>query len=53
MGQILLGIYILISQIMALYYTWMWIKMHDFWPGVLVAPFVGEIKGLFWIFLIW
>jgi hypothetical protein len=45
--------YLIISQIMTLYFWWLWSHDHGFWSSVLVGPIVGELKGLLWIFFIW
>ena len=46
-------IYLVISQIMTLYFWWLWAQDHGFWNSILLGPFVGEFKGLLWIFFIW
>lgn len=46
-------IYLIISQIMTLYFWWQWAQDHSFWSSVFIGPIVGELKGLFWIFFIW
>jgi hypothetical protein len=46
-------IYLTISQIMALYFWWLWAQDHNFLSSVFIGPIIGEIKGLLWIFFIW
>ena len=46
-------IYLIISQIMACYFWWLWAQDHGFLNSLLIGPLVGEIKGLLWIFFIW
>jgi len=46
-------IYLIISQIMTLYFWWQWAQDHGFWSSILLGPLVGEFKGLLWIFFIW
>ncbi len=46
-------IYLIISQIMTLYFWWQWAKVHGFLSSVIVGPIVGELKGLLWIYFIW
>lgn len=46
-------IYLIISQIMTLYFWWLWAQDHGFWSSLLIGPIVGELKGIFWIFFIW
>ena len=48
----LTGIYLVISQIMTLYFWWIWTQDHGFWSSILIGPLVGEFKGLLWIFFI-
>lgn len=45
-------VYLMISQIMALYFWWQWAQDHSFLSSIFIGPFVGEIKGLLWIFFI-
>jgi len=46
-------IYLIISQIMTMYFWWLWAQDHGFWSSILLGPLVGEFKGLLWIFFIW
>ncbi len=46
-------IYLIISQIMTLYFWWQWAQDHGFWSSLIIGPLVGELKGLLWIFFIW
>ena len=44
--------YMAISQIMAMFYWYEYAQDHGFLASVFIGPFVGEIKGLFWIIFI-
>jgi hypothetical protein len=46
------AVYLMISQIMGLYFWWLWAQHHGFWSSILIGPLVGEFKGLLWIFYI-
>ena len=46
-------IYMIISQISALYFWWQFAQHNSFWSSLLLGPFVAEFKGLLWIFFIW
>ncbi|UQD54958.1 hypothetical protein [Flavobacterium sp. K5-23] len=46
-------IYLTISQIMTLYFWWLWAQDHGFWSSILLGPLLGEFKGLLWIFFVW
>jgi len=46
-------IYLFISQIMTLYFWWEYAHENSFWSSIVIGFFVGEFKGLFWIFFIW
>lgn len=50
---IILYVYLTISQIMAVYFWWLYAQDHGFWSSLLIGPFYGELKGLLWIFFIW
>lgn len=45
-------IYLMVSQIMTLYFWWQWAQDHGFWSSILIGPLVGVFKGLLWIFFI-
>lgn len=45
-------LYLIISQIMTLYFWWQWAQDHGFWSSILIGPLVGEFKGLLWVFFI-
>jgi hypothetical protein len=45
-------IYLVISQIMALYFWWEWAHEHGFWSSLIIGPFVAEFKGFLWFFFI-
>jgi len=46
-------IYLIISQVMTLYFWWLWAQENAFWSSMILGPIVGEFKGLLWIFFIW
>ena len=50
---VLLGIYILISQFMALYYWIDYVKEDNFFMAITIDVILAELKGIFWIFLVW
>jgi hypothetical protein len=53
-GGILLGLYILISQIMSVIFFIDVCKQWDSIVGIIfLGPIVAEFKGLLWIFFIW
>ncbi len=45
-------IYLTISQFMALYFWWQWSHDHGFLSSMILGLFVGEFKGLLWVFFI-
>jgi hypothetical protein len=47
---ILAWLYFTVSQIMAMYFWWLYAKGHEFWSSILIGPIIGEVKGLLWIF---
>jgi len=49
---ILLVIYIFVSQIMAMYFWYLWAQDHGFWNSLFIGPIVGEFKGLLFPFFI-
>jgi len=53
-GGILVGLYLIISQIMSLVFL---VEIAKSWDSVLAiiffGPFLAEFKGLLWIFMIW
>ena len=51
--SIILGIYLVISQVATLYFWYDWAQDHSFWSTVFIGPLVGEFKGLLWVFFIW
>lgn len=53
LGGILLGLYFLISQIMAIYFWWEYAQEDSFLTTLLIDPFLAEFKGFLWIFFIW
>jgi hypothetical protein len=46
-------IYLVISQIMMLYFWYDWTQGHGFLSSCFIGPIVAELKGLLWIFFIW
>lgn len=50
--SILGSIYIIISQILACYFWYLWSQDHGFWSSLFIGPIVGEFKGLLWPFFI-
>ena len=52
-GGFIISIYLLISQIMALYYWIQYVKIDSFIRAITLDVFIAEIKGLLWIFFIW
>lgn len=51
-GITLLYIYLIISQIMTLYFWYMWAQNHGFLSSLFIGPLVGEFKGIFFPFFI-
>jgi len=51
--MIIVYIYLIISQVMTVYFWWLWAQDNSFWISVFIGPIVGEFKGLLWIFFIW
>lgn len=49
----LIGLYVLTSQIMNIYFWWQYAKEDKFLTALFIDPFLAEIKGLLWIFFIW
>lgn len=50
---VIVYLYLIISQGMAMYFWWLYAQDNGFWSSVLIGPIVGEFKGLLWIFFIW
>lgn len=50
--EIIAVIYLVISQIMTIYFWWLWAKNHSFLNSIIIGPFVAEFKGLLWFFFI-
>lgn len=46
-------LYIIIGQIFALYFWYVFAQNHGFLASVFIGPIVGEIKGLLFPFFIW
>ena len=51
-GGILLWLYGISSQIMAVYFWWKMMKEDNFFMGIVVDPIIAEIKGILWPFFI-
>lgn len=51
--SILLCIYGIISQIMAVYFWWQYAKEDSFIMTITLDVILAEIKGILWIFFIW
>lgn len=51
-GITLLIIYLIISQVMTLYFWYLWAQDHGFWSTIFFGPIVGEFKGLLFPFFI-
>ena len=49
-GITLLYIYLIISQVMTLYFWYLWAQDHGFWSTIFFGPIVGEFKGLLFPF---
>lgn len=49
---ILVLIYLAISQVLALYFWYLWAQDHGFWSTIFLGPLVGEFKGLLFPFFI-
>ena len=47
------GIYLLVSQIMAIVFFVAYCKVDPLWEIIFVDSFISEFKGLLWIFFIW
>ena len=51
-GGILLWLYGISTQIMAVYFWWKMMKEDNFFMGIVIDPFIAEFKGIFWPFFI-
>lgn len=49
---LLLGLYILSTQIMAIYFWWRYLKEDNFVVAMFIDPFLAELKGIVWPFFI-
>lgn len=45
-------VYVIISQIMTLYFWWQWALEHNLLSSIFIGPIVGEFKGLLWFLFI-
>jgi hypothetical protein len=50
--MLIAGIYLFISQPMALYFWWEYAQDNNFASSLFIGPFVGELKGMLWVFFI-
>lgn len=50
--NVIFTIYLVISQVMTLYYWYDYAQHNGFAATVFIGPFVAEFKGLFWIITI-
>lgn len=51
-GGILLWLYGISTQIMAIYFWWKMMKEDNFFMGIVVDPIIAEFKGILWPFFI-
>ena len=51
-GGILLWLYGISTQIMAVYFWWKMMKEDNFFMGIVVDPIIAEFKGILWPFFI-
>ena len=49
----LLGLYFVISQIMAVYFWYQFAKVDGFLTTITIDVILAELKGIFWIFFVW
>jgi len=49
---LIIGIYMIGTQISALYFWWLMAKEDSFLMTIFVDPFIAEIKGFLWPFFI-
>ena len=49
----LLGLYMIISQFMAVYYWIGYVKEDNFFMAITIDVILAELKGIFWIFFVW
>ena len=51
-GGILLWLYGISTQIMAIYFWWKMMKEDNFFMGIVIDPIIAEFKGILWPFFI-
>lgn len=51
-GDILLWLYGISTQIMAIYFWWKMMKEDNFFMGIVIDPIIAEFKGILWPFFI-
>lgn len=49
---LILALYLLIGEFMALYFWYLWAKTHGFLNTIFIGFWVAHIKGLLWILFI-
>jgi hypothetical protein len=50
---IVLWIYGIVAQIMAIYFWWQYAKEDSFIATITIDIIIAELKGHFWIFFVW
>jgi len=48
----ILAAYFIVSQILMIYFWYLYSQDHDFITSLIVGPIIAEIKGLLWPFFI-
>jgi hypothetical protein len=48
----IIAAYFIVSQIMMIYFWYLYAKNHDFLTSLIIGPIIAEIKGLLWPFFI-
>lgn len=49
---VILYVYLIISQFLAVYFWYLWSKEHDFLSTVFIGPIVAEFKALLFPFFL-
>lgn len=49
---VILYVYLIVSQFLAVYFFYLWSKEHDFWSTVFIGPIVAEFKALLFPFFL-
>lgn len=50
---LLFGIYMAISQIMAVYFWWQYSREDSFLATITIDVLLAELKGILWVFFVW